>query len=46
MAKPAYWVVFIPGAPAHKFTRRATMRAYVALQKALGQKPIIKAVGF
>ena len=46
MAKPAFWIVYIEGREPEKFTRRAAMRAFVALQKALGQKPIVKAVGF
>lgn len=46
MSKPAYWLVFIPGRDPEKFTVRAVMRAFVALQKAHGVSPIVKPVGF
>lgn len=46
MAKPAYWIVFIPGLEPEKFTIRAVMRAFVATQKARGVRPIVQPVGF
>lgn len=46
MSKPLYWLVLIPGRDPEKFTQRAAMRVFVAAQKALGRKPIVKAVGF
>jgi hypothetical protein len=46
MSEPAYWLVFLPGREPEKFTVRAVMRAFVALQKASGARPIVKPVGF
>lgn len=46
MSKPVYWIVYIEGKAPQKFTLRRTMRLFVAVQKALGKKPIVKPVGF
>lgn len=45
MSKPLKWVVFVDGKTV-EFRQRSTMRVFVAAQKAMGRKPIVKAIGF
>lgn len=47
MSKPFYWIVWVNGTgDPRRFQQRATMRAFVALQKLQGHSVIIKSVGF
>lgn len=46
MAKPAFYLVFVSGRFAKRFTTRAGARIYAAAQKALGHSVIIKPQGY
>ena len=45
MAKPLYWIVWANG-QRYEFRQRCSMRAFVAVQKAMGHRVTTKAVGF
>lgn len=46
MAKPAFFLVFVSGRFAERFTTRTGARLYAAAQKAIGHSVIIKPQGF